>query len=326
MTIPAPELSIVVPAFNEEETLDALHAAVSALLPGTVRSWEFVFVDDGSVDSTRDVIRALHRQDSSVRGIFLSRNFGHEAAIEAGLRVARGDAVVLMDADLQDSPNAIPTLVAAWRDGADVVYAVRKDRKEGALLKAAFSSYYRFAANTMSIDLPRDAGPFSLLSRRAVDALNSMSEHGRYFPGLRAYVGFQQVAVPVERNARLAGTTKYSFRQRAAGALGAIFAFSKLPLRVATSLGILSAVLAVLAAVALLIAALLGANFQRGWTSLMIAVFFMGGLQLIVLGVVGEYVGRVYDEARARPTFLIAEEVSAGDDEVRGVQQGLETR
>lgn len=183
MTEAVPEISIVVPAYNEEETLVALHSALAEIMPAIAASWEYVFVDDGSTDATRVVIRELSERDPQVRGVLLSRNFGHEAAIEAGIRNAYGQAVVLMDADLQDSPEALPQLVAAWRNGADVAYAVRTDRKEGALLKAAFSFYYRFALNTMSINLPRDAGPFSLMSRRAVDAVNAMSEHGRYFPG-----------------------------------------------------------------------------------------------------------------------------------------------
>ena len=214
-----------------------------------------------------------------------------------------------MDADLQDSPDALPRLVAAWRNGADVAYAVRTDRKEGALLRAAFSFYYRFASNTMSIDLPRDAGPFSLMSRRVVDAVNAMNEHGRYFPGLRAFVGFNQVAIPVERNERLAGVTKYSLEKRVAGAIGAIFAFSKLPLRIATIVGAACALLATIVGLFLIASALNGAQVERGWTSLMLAIFFMGGLQLMVLGVIGEYVGKVFDETRARPNFIVEEHI-----------------
>ncbi len=319
-----PEISIVVPAFNEEETLNALHDALSRILPEIANTWEYVIVDDGSTDSTRDVIRELNSGDSTVRGIFLSRNFGHEAAIEAGIRSSAGDAVILMDADLQDSPDALPMLVNAWRDGADVAYAVRKDRKEGTILKAAFSSYYRFAANTMSIDLPRDAGPFCLMSRRAVEALNAMNEHGRYFPGLRAFVGFNQVAVPVERQARLAGVTKYSFSKRAAGALGAIFSFSKLPLRIATVAGAVTATLAALAATFLVLSILFGAQVEHGWPSLMITICFIGGLQLLMLGVIGEYVGKVYDEVRARPTFIVAEHVGTGSP--RTAKQLLDDR
>ena len=317
----APELSVIVPALNEEETLGALYSALSTSLAGHVRSWELVIVDDGSTDATRDVIAALHTADPRVNGIVLSRNFGQEAAIRAGMGVARGVAVVLMDADLQDSPAALPTLIAAWREGADVVYGVRKSRKEKALLRFAMSSYYRLAARTMSIDLPRDAGGFSLMSRRVVDALNAMPEHERYIPGLRAFVGFRQVAVPIERSVRHAGTSKYSFGKRSVGAVNALVAFSKLPLRLASIAGAVLSGLAVVAAIAVVIAALLGADVQWWWAALFITIVLIGGMQLIAIGLVGEYVGRVFDESRDRPAYFIAEEIPAAESDVPGAAE-----
>lgn len=305
----APEISVVVPAFNEQETLEVLFDAVATSVSSAAESWELVIVDDGSRDRTRAIIDDLSARDARVRGVILSRNFGHEAAIEAGLRTARGQAVIVMDADMQDSPDALPRLIEAWRDGADVAYAVREGRKEGALMRAAFSGFYRFASKTMSIDLPRDAGPFCLMSRRAVDALNDMREHGRYFPGLRAFVGFTQVGVPIERRERYAGETKYPLAKRTGLAIAAIFSFSKLPLRIATIVGIASAVIAVLLAIYFLVATLAGVDVERGWTSLMVVLLFIGGLQLMVLGIVGEYVGKVYDETRNRPTFIVAEQI-----------------
>ena len=191
-----PLISLVVPAYNEEEVLEAFHREVSEEIDRLPDDFEFVFVDDGSRDQTASVMRQLAVRDPRVRAVLLSRNFGHEAAIEAGLRAARGDAVIVMDADLQDGPEIIPRLTGAWREGADVVYAVRKGRKEGRLLRAAFSGFYGLASRVMSIDLPRDAGPFSLMDRQVVDVINDLPEKGRYFPGLRAFAGFRPAKCP----------------------------------------------------------------------------------------------------------------------------------
>ncbi len=301
------------PCFNEEETLKELHRQVVAELASSSHDFEVVLVDDGSRDGTARVIAEICARDSHVRGLHLSRNFGHEAAIEAGLRDARGDATIVMDADLQDSPAAVARLIAAWEDGADVAYAVREKRKEGRLLRAAFHVFYRLAGRMMSIDLPRDAGPFSLLSRRALDALNGMGEINRYFPGLRAFTGFRQVAVPVERNERLAGETKYSLVKRAAGAANAIISFSKLPLRAATVLGFVSAGFAIMAGIFVIVSRVSGAKFSAGWASLIVVVLFVSGVQLLTLGIVGEYVGKIFDEVRRRPNYIVAERVETDE-------------
>ncbi len=269
--------------------------------------FELVLVDDGSRDGSTHRIRDLAAADSRVVGIILSRNFGHEAAIAAGLREARGDAVIVMDADLQDSPEALPQMVALWRDGADVVYAVRQNRKENVLLRTAFSSFYRIAGRVTSVDLPRDAGPFSLMSRQAVDALIAMPEHGRYFPGLRAFTGFNQVALPVERNERLAGETKYSFKNRTAGAVNAILSFSRLPLRFVTGLGFIVFVASLIGFAVLLISRLSGTQIAPGWFSIVSVILLALGIQMLTLGIVGEYVGKIYEEVRARPQFIVAQ-------------------
>jgi glycosyltransferase involved in cell wall biosynthesis len=307
-----PLISIVVPVFNEQEVLAELHRRLVAALGGLGHDIEIVFVDDGSRDRTRDIIRELASVDPRVRAAFLSRNFGHQAAIHAGLREACGDAVVVMDADLQDSPEALPELIHAWEQGADVAYAVRHDRKEGPLQRAAFTAYYRIAARIVDVDLPVDAGPFSLMSRPVVDAINAMSEHGRYFPGLRAFVGFKQTPIDVERAARFAGTTKYSFRRRTSGAIHAIFSFSKLPLRMVSLLGLVAAAVALLGAAWVIVASLVDGSGVPGWVSLMTVVLLVSGVQLLTLGIVGEYVGKVYDEVRARPSFIVAERVGRG--------------
>ncbi|HMM72049.1 MAG TPA: glycosyltransferase family 2 protein [Rhodocyclaceae bacterium] len=300
-------LSVVIPVYNERENLHELHRQVTQILASLPHELELVLVDDGSRDGSTEIIRDLSLADPRVRGIRLSRNFGHEAAIEAGIREARGDAAIVMDADLQDAPGALPLLVAAWEEGADVAYAVRTKRKEGILLRAAFSAFYRMAGRVMSIDLPVDAGPFSLVSRPVIDVINAMPEFNRYFPGLRAFAGFRQVAVPVERAERLAGETKYSVTARTSGALNAIVSFSKLPLRIVIPIGFITAGLSIVAGLFVLGSTLTGASLVAGWASTMIVVLLLAGIQLITLGIIGEYVGKVYDEVRRRPTFIVAE-------------------
>lgn len=302
-------ISLVVPAYNEEEVLEAFHREVSAEVDSLGDDFEFVFIDDGSRDRTAAIMRSLADRDDRVRAVLLSRNFGHEAAIEAGLRASRGDAVIVMDADLQDGPEIIPRLIGAWREGAEVVYAVRMQRKEGRVLRAAFSGFYRLASRVMSIDLPRDAGPFSLMDRRVVDVLNGLPEKGRYFPGLRAFAGFRQVPVQAERRERAAGETKYSLVKRTVGGTNAIFSFSKLPLRLMTAMGFLMAALAVLGLIWVVIGAIIGNGTARGWTSAMVVVFFIAAFLFVFMGILGEYVGKIYDEVRGRPNYVVAEEL-----------------
>ena len=308
-----PLISLVVPAYNEEEVLEAFHREVSEEIDRLPDDFEFVFVDDGSRDQTASIIRHLAARDPRVRAVLLSRNFGHEAAIEAGLRATRGDAVIVMDADLQDGPEIIPRLIGAWREGADVVYAVRKGRKEGRLLRAAFSGFYGLASRVMSIDLPRDAGPFSLMDRQVVDVINDLPEKGRYFPGLRAFAGFRQVPVEAERRERAAGETKYSLVKRTLGGTNAIFSFSKLPLRLMTLMGFLMTILAVAGLIWVIIGAIFGTGTAQGWTSVMTVMFFLAAFIFTFLGILGEYVGKIYDEVRARPNYVVAEEIGPED-------------
>ncbi|MEI7520894.1 MAG: glycosyltransferase family 2 protein [Thermoleophilia bacterium] len=308
-----PLISLVVPAYNEEEVLEAFHREVSEEIDRLPDDFEFVFIDDGSRDQTASIMRQLAARDPRVRAVLLSRNFGHEAAIEAGLRTARGDAVIVMDADLQDGPEIIPRLIGAWREGADVVYAVRKGRKEGRLLRAAFSGFYRLASRVMSIDLPRDAGPFSLMDRQVVDVINDLPEKGRYFPGLRAFAGFRQVPVEAERRERAAGETKYSLVKRTLGGTNAIFSFSKLPLRLMTFMGFLMTILAVAGLIWVIIGAIFGTGTAQGWTSVMTVMFFLAAFIFTFLGILGEYVGKIYDEVRARPNYVVAEEIGPED-------------
>lgn len=306
-------ISLVVPAYNEEEVLEAFHREVSAEIDRLPDDFEFVFIDDGSRDRTAVIMRELAAADPRVRAVILSRNFGHEAAIEAGLNAARGDAVIVMDADLQDGPEILPRLIGAWREGGQVVYAVRKGRKEGRALRAAFSGFYRLAGRVMSIDLPRDAGPFSLMDRQVVDVLNTLPEKGRYFPGLRAFAGFNQVPVEAERRERLAGETKYSLVKRTLGGTNAIFSFSKLPLRLMTFMGFAMAVLAIAGLIWVIVGAIIGSGTAQGWTSVMTVMFFLAAVMFIFMGIIGEYVGKIYDEVRARPNYVVAEELGRED-------------
>ena len=312
-------VSIVVPAFNEEEVLDTLYSAVTSVIDRIEHDFEFVFVDDGSNDRTPAIIRALAGRDPRVRGLVLSRNFGHESAIEAGLRASRGDAVIVMDADLQDGPEVLPQLVSAWEEGAGVAYVVRRGRKESLPLRAAFSVFYRFAGRIMSIDLPRDAGPFSLMDRAVVDALNAMPEKGRYFPGLRAFAGFPQVGIEAERHERLAGDTKYSLVKRSLGATNAIFPFSKIPLRLMIVAAALMALLAIAGLVWVLVGVIIGSSTARGWPSAMSIVFLVAAAIFFFMAILGEYVGKIYDEVRARPNFVIGEQIGPQDPPSRGV-------
>ena len=306
-------ISLVVPAYNEEEVLEAFHREVSSEIDRLPDDFEFVFIDDGSRDRTAAIMRELAAADPRVRAVILSRNFGHEAAIEAGLNAARGDAVIVMDADLQDGPEILPRLIAAWREGGQVVYAVRKGRKEGRALRAAFSGFYRLAGRVMRIDLPRDAGPFSLMDRQVVDVLNTLPEKGRYFPGLRAFAGFTQVPVEAERRERLAGETKYSLVKRTLGGTNAIFSFSKLPLRLMTFMGFAMAVLAIAGLIWVIVGAIIGSGTAQGWTSVMTVMFFLAAVMFIFMGIIGEYVGKIYDEVRARPNYVVAEELGRED-------------
>ena len=306
-------ISLVVPAYNEEEVLEAFHREVSSEIDRLPDDFEFVFIDDGSRDRTAAIMRELAAADPRVRAVILSRNFGHEAAIEAGLNAARGDAVIVMDADLQDGPEILPRLIGAWREGGQVVYAVRKGRKEGRALRAAFSGFYRLAGRVMSIDLPRDAGPFSLMDRQVVDVLNTLPEKGRYFPGLRAFAGFNQVPVEAERRERLAGETKYSLVKRTLGGTNAIFSFSKLPLRLMTFMGFAMAVLAIAGLIWVIVGAIIGSGTAQGWTSVMTVMFFLAAVMFIFMGIIGEYVGKIYDEVRARPNYVVAEELGRED-------------
>ena len=308
----APVLSVVVPCFNEAEGLDQFHARLRAVMDGLGAAWEVVYVNDGSADATLARVEALRAADGRVALVNLSRNFGKEIALTAGLDHATGEAVVVIDADLQDPPEVIPALVAAWRSGFDMVYAQRRVREgETWLKRATADGFYRVMQRVGGVRLPRDAGDFRLMSRRAVDALLRLREQHRFMKGLFAWVGFPSVAVLYDRAPRHAGTSSWSYWRLWNLALEGITGFTVVPLKVATYLGLAVAVFAALFGGQLVVRTLLFGNPVPGYPSLMAVVLFLGGAQLMTLGVIGEYLGRVFNETKRRPLYLVERYCSA---------------
>ncbi|MGH7043333.1 MAG: glycosyltransferase family 2 protein, partial [Acetobacteraceae bacterium] len=296
-----PVFSVVAPAFNEAANLPLLHARVAGVMDQLGEPWELVLVDDGSRDGTLAVMQGLRARDSRIAVVGLSRNFGKEIATTAGLDHARGEVVIVVDADLQDPPELIPELVAAWRRGFDMVYAERHRRLGDAWPKRATAwAFYRVLGRA----LPREAGDFRLLSRRVVDALGGLRERHRFMKGLFAWVGFSSCAVPYDRQPRHAGRSAWSYWKLWNLALEGITGFTTVPLRIATYLGLLVGCAAAVFLAQLLIRTLVFGNAVPGYPSLMAVVLFLGGAQLVVLGIIGEYLGRVFDEVKQRPLYL----------------------
>jgi dolichol-phosphate mannosyltransferase len=307
--------SIVAPAVNEEDTLPHFYERVVAVMEQVGEPFEVVLINDGSSDGTFRVMRALHERDPRVRVIDFSRNFGHQIAISAGLDYARGDAVIIIDSDLQDPPEVIPQLIARWKAGVEVVYAQRARRTGETRFKLlTAAAFYRLIARITSVEIPRDTGDFRLLDRRVVETLVTMREHHRFMRGLSAWVGFHQEAVSYDRHERFAGTTKYPLRKMIRFALDAITAFSYAPLQLATSFGFLLAALSLVGIVVAIIVRVFGGAIQGQGTTL-IVVLFLGGIQLIFLGIIGEYLGRIYDEVRARPLYIVREVLDEDDQQ-----------
>jgi glycosyltransferase involved in cell wall biosynthesis/putative flippase GtrA len=303
----APVYSIVAPVFNEKETLPHFYGRVVQVMEGLGETFELVFVNDGSTDGSYEVLQQLHEDDSRVHVIDFSRNFGHQIAISAGLDFAHGDAVVIMDSDLQDPPEVIPELIARWKDGGEVVYAQRTKREGETRFKLmTAAAFYRLIGSITSVNIPRNTGDFRLLDRCVVNSLVAMREHHRFMRGLSAWVGFRQEAVPYERHERFAGTTKYPLHKMIRFSMDAITSFSHMPLQLATSFGF---VLAGISLVSILIAIFLRlvTGAIVGQASTLILVLFLGGIQLIFLGIIGEYLGRIYDEVRSRPLYIVRE-------------------
>ncbi len=302
--LPPPMLSVVIPVFNEAENLPTLHARLTDTLNRMGYDYEIVLVDDGSKDQSPEILRRMELEDRRIVVVEFARNFGHQVAISAGLEHSRGRVVCIMDADLQDPPEVLHTFLAKWQEGWEVVYAIRTERKEWWGKRLAYAVFYRLLQRVANIDIPLDAGDFCIMDRRVVDELVGMPERNRFVRGIRSWVGFKQVGVPYERQARHAGVPKYTFRKLLYLALDGLISFSHTPLRIITILGFTVSVLSFLVASFYIIKKFTLGTGVPGFTTLVVSIFFLAGIQLMTIGVIGEYIGRISDEVKRRPLYV----------------------
>ncbi len=303
-----PTFSIIAPIFNEAESMPELYRRVSAVMESTGEPWELILIDDGSTDRSLEMMQNLAEKDQRVRPVVFARNFGHQIAVTAGLDYARGDAVVIIDSDLQDPPEVIPDLIAKWREGFEVVYAVRAEREGESWFKLWTASlFYRIIFKITDVKIPLDTGDFRLMDRKVVNVMKRMRERDRFLRGMSAWVGFKQVGVPYKRAARFAGSTKYPFKKMFRLAMNAITGFSYFPLQLATYVGFVAAGLSILMIPVVVLVRLLTEIELTGQATTLVAVLFLGGVQLISLGILGEYLGRVYDEVKGRPLYVVSQ-------------------
>lgn len=304
-----PHYSFVIPIYNEEANLPELYRRLREVMGSLDGESEIVFVDDGSRDRSLSMLRDLHQQDDRVCYLSLARNFGHQIAVTAGLHFVRGDAVIVMDADLQDPPELVPVLIRTWQQGYHVVYAQRTQRhKEGWFKRLTAHGFYRVLRHLADVEIPTDTGDFCLMDRQIVDLLNAMPERNRYIRGLRAWVGFRQTAIPFERDPRYAGEVKYTFRKSLALAVNGLVSFSIVPLRLSTYLGLAAAALSLLMVALVIYWRLFAPNSPlTGFAAITVVVFFLGAVQLISIGILGEYIGRIYEEIKGRPLYTLSE-------------------
>jgi dolichol-phosphate mannosyltransferase len=315
--------SIIIPIFNEEKSLPELHARLSASLSVLDSPCEVILIDDGSRDRSFELMKQIQSQDSRFKILRLSRNFGHQIAISAAINYAKGEAVILMDGDLQDPPELLAQLIAKWHEGFQVVYTVKISRRENPLKRLAFKSFYRVLHALSSIEIPMDAGNFSLIDRKVVEVMRQMPERHRYVSGLRAWVGFKQTGIEYDRGARFAGEPQMSLRRLFALAFDGIFSFSNVPLRTASYVGVIAALISFAGGLYVLYEKLFTNKAILGWASTITTITFLGGLILMTLGVIGEYIGRIYDEVKQRPLYVISEMV--GFDNVAVPQSRVST-
>ena len=309
-------LSIVVPCYNEDAVLWELHRRLVAVFEQIHdTSFEIIYTDDGSHDQTPDILRQFQASDPRVRVVLLSRNFGHQIAVTAGLEHASGDAVVIIDADLQDPPEVVPEMIERWRDGYQVVYGLRATRAgETRFKRWTAKAFYRLINRLSEIEIPLDVGDFRLLDRKVVDALLAMPERDRFLRGMVSWIGFKQVAVIYDRAARSAGQTKYPLVKMLRFAVDSVISFSFVPLRLAIWVGFGAIAASFAGIVYALVIRLYTTDWVRGWTSIFTAVLFIGGAQLVTLGIIGEYIGRIYAEVKRRPLYVVEERLGFGDD------------
>lgn len=305
----SPKYSFIVPIYNEEENIHEMYKRLSLVMDRMNGSAELCLVNDGSRDRSLYLMRELHQKDPRVVYLSLARNFGHQIAVTAGLNFVRGEAIVILDADLQDPPELIPQMVEKWRLGYQIVYAQRTERRQESWFKrfTAFT-FYRILQKLADVNIPTDTGDFCLLDRRIVDLLNSMPERNRYIRGLRSWVGFNQIAIPFERDPRFAGDVKYTFKKSLALAINGIVSFSKVPLRISTYMGLFAGMISLLMCGLVLYWRIFVPHSPlTGITIVLMAIFFLGAIQLFSIGILGEYVGRTYEEVKARPLYTLAE-------------------
>ena len=313
-----PKYSLIIPVYNEEETLPETYRRVRAVMDRLDGTVELILVNDGSRDRSLAMLRELHEQDSRVCYLSLARNFGHQIAVTAGLNFVRGEAIVILDADLQDPPELIPSLIEKWKQGYQVVYAQRTQRRKESWLKR-FPAYvfYRLMRRFADVDIPLDAGDFCLMDRRVVDVLNSMPERNRYIRGLRSWVGLPQTSIHFERDPRFAGEVKYTFGKSLSLAVNGLVTFSRVPLRLSTYVGLLAAAMAIVMAMLVLYWRIHSPNSPlTGFATIMIAIFFLGAVQLVSIGILGEYVGRIYEEVKGRPLYVLSEVAGFAEEQV----------
>jgi glycosyltransferase involved in cell wall biosynthesis len=303
-----PVYSIIAPCFNEEGVLHELHRRICEVMDPTGEPWELVLVNDGSRDRTPELMRELRASDPRVKVVDFARNFGHQIAVTAGLDYAQGDAAVVIDADLQDPPEVILQMIARWKEGYEVVYAVRTERKGETWFKEFTAKlFYRIIYRITDVDIPLDTGDFRLMDRKVVDAMKHMKERHRFIRGMTSWIGFRQTGVYYARAERFAGETHYPIRKMLKFALDAITGFSYAPLQIATYLGFIIAGLSAIGAIVVILARLFGEAPFHGQATTLVAVLFLGGVQLITLGIIGEYLGRIYDEVKGRPLYIVRE-------------------
>ena len=300
--------SIVIPVLNEEKVLNELYQRLTKVMTDIGESYEIIFINDGSTDNSLKIMKQLQTHDKRIKIIDFSRNFGHQIAITAGIDFTSGDAVITIDADLQDPPEVIPNLIKKWKEGYEVIYGIREKRKgENFFKKISTLIFYRLINKMTMINMPPDSGDFRLIDKKVVNNLKNIRENNRYVRGLTYWIGFKQIGVPYERDKRFAGKSKYPIKKLFKLAYDAIFSFSNFPLKIATYFGFIVSFLSFLYLIYALIIKLFTNSVIHGWTSLMISILFLGGVQLICLGIIGEYIARINDEVKKRPLYIIKE-------------------
>jgi dolichol-phosphate mannosyltransferase len=319
-------ISVLIPLYNEQETLTELHRRLAAVLTSLDLTYEILLVDDGSQDATPRLLDSLATEDSHVAVLHLSRNFGHQAAICAAIDHARGEAVIIMDGDLQDPPEVLPQFVCKWREGYEVVYGVRQRRKENFLKRAGYFSFYRILSWISDLDIPLDSGDFCLMDRTVVDVLKHLPERMRFVRGLRSFVGFRQTGLVYDRATREAGKPKYTFGALVVLAVDGLISFSSYPLRLVTYVGILTIGIALALLVWVLSDALYHRTAPQGWASTLVTVLFMGSIQIFFLGILGEYLRLIFLETKRRPTYIVRDPhgMAVSDRDPPGAGQGVD--